>query len=53
MDGEPANEVDFICPDHDFLWVTTVHAGRAYEIAWLDDGGFDSDYLRPFLDRFL
>ena len=53
MDGEPANELDFICTDHDWLWVTAVHAGRAYQIAWLDDGGFDADYLRPFLDRFL
>ena len=53
VDGEPANELDFICPEHDWLWVTAVHAGRAYQIAWLDDGGFDSDYLRPLLDRFL
>ena len=47
VDGELANELDFICPEHDWLWVTAVHAGRAYQIAWLDDGGFDSDYLRP------
>jgi hypothetical protein len=53
VDGEPANEVDFICRDQDWLWVTAVHAGRAYQIAWLDDGGFTAEYLRPFLDQFL
>jgi hypothetical protein len=53
VDGEPANEVDWMCPGHDWLWVTTVHAGRAYQIVWLDDGGFDAAYLRPFLDEFL
>lgn len=53
LDGEQANEVDFICPNHDWLWVTAVHAGRAYQLAWLDDGGFGSDSLRPLLDKFL
>ena len=53
LDRAPANEVDYICPDHDWLWVTAVHAGRAYQVAWLDDGGFDSASLRPLLDKFL
>jgi hypothetical protein len=53
IDGEPANEVDYICKDHDWLWVTAIHGGRAYQIAWLDDGGFDSSSLRALLDRFL
>jgi hypothetical protein len=53
LDGEPANEIDFICPNHNWLWVTAVHAGRAYQIAWLDDGGFGSSSLRPLLDKFL
>ena len=53
LDGGPANEVDFICPAHDWLWVTAIHGGRAYQIAWLDDGGFTAGYLRPFLDQFL
>jgi hypothetical protein len=53
VDGEPADEADVICPAHDWLWVTTVHAGRAYQIAWLDDGGFNAAYLRPLMDEFL
>jgi len=53
VDRERANEVDFICPGRSWLWVTTVHAGQAYQIAWLDDNGFGADYLRPFLDQFL
>jgi len=53
LDGEPANEIDYICRDHDWLWVTAKHAGRDYQVAWLDDGGFSSDSLRPLLDKFL
>jgi hypothetical protein len=53
LDGEPAKEVDYICPDHDWLWVTAIHAGRDYQVTWLDDGGFSSDSLRPLLDKFL
>jgi hypothetical protein len=53
VDGEPASEIDFICPDHNWIWVNTIHAGRAYQIAWLDDGGFDEGKLRPLLDKFL
>jgi hypothetical protein len=53
LDGEPANEVDFQCPGATWLWVTAIHGGRAYQVAWLDDGGFDVDTLRPLLDRFL
>jgi hypothetical protein len=53
VDGEAANEVDFICPGRAWLWVTAVHNGQAYQVAWLDDNGFDPAYLRPFLDQFL
>jgi hypothetical protein len=53
VDGEPASEIDFICPDHNWIWVNTIHGGRAYQIAWLDDGGFDENKLRPLLDKFL
>lgn len=53
LDGEPANEVDFKCPGATWLWVTAIHGGRAYQVAWLDDGGFDVETLRPLLDRFL
>ena len=53
LDGEPANEVDFQCPGATWLWVTAIHGGRAYQVAWLDDGGFEVDTLRPLLDRFL
>jgi hypothetical protein len=53
LDGEPANEIDYICRDHDWLWVTAKHAGRDYQVAWLDDGGFDSGSLQPLLDKFL
>jgi hypothetical protein len=53
VSGEPANEVDFICPGRAWLWATAVHAGWGYQIAWLDDNGFDPGYLRPFLDQFL
>jgi hypothetical protein len=53
LDGEPANEVDFQCPGGTWLWVTAIHGGRAYQVAWLDDGGFEVETLRPLLDRFL
>jgi len=51
--GEPASEIDFICQEHTWLWVNTIHGGRAYQIAWLADGGFDENQLRPLLDKFL
>jgi hypothetical protein len=53
LDGEPATEVDFQCPGGTWLWVTAIHGGRAYQVAWLDDGGFEVETLRPLLDRFL
>jgi hypothetical protein len=53
LDGEPANEVEFQCPGATWLWVTAIHGGRAYQVAWLDDGGFEVDAVRPLLDRFL
>jgi hypothetical protein len=51
--GEPANEADFICPGATWLFVTAIHGGRAYLVAWLDDGGFDSVSVRALLDKFL
>ena len=53
LDGEPATEVDFQCPGATWLWVTAIHGGRTYQVAWLDDGGFEVETLRPLLDRFL
>ena len=53
LDGEPANEADFQCPGGTWLWVTAIHGGRAYQVAWLDDGGFEVETLRPLLDKFL
>ncbi|HEX8025858.1 MAG TPA: hypothetical protein VF484_06625 [Candidatus Limnocylindrales bacterium] len=53
LDGEPANEHDFYCPGGTALWVTAVHGGLAYQVAWLDDGGFTQAQLRPKLDQFL
>jgi hypothetical protein len=35
------------------MWITAVHAGHAWQVVWLDDGGFDLAYLQPIFDRFL
>lgn len=53
VDGEPANEHDYFCAGATALWVTTVHHGLAYQVAWLDDGGFTKAELQPKLDQFL
>jgi len=53
LDGEPAQEADFSCPGGTALWVTAIHHGLAYQVAWLDDGGKQLSELQPKLDQFL
>ena len=53
VDGEAANEVDVVCPERAALWLTTIHAGRAYQVVWLVDAPFTAADLRPAFDRFL
>jgi hypothetical protein len=53
LDGEPAREFDYLCAEHSALWVVAIHDGLAYQVAWLDDGPFTLDDLRPKLDAFL
>jgi hypothetical protein len=53
LDGEPAIEHDFLCPQHTALWLVAIHGGRAYQVAWLDDGPLTTAELRPKFDKFL
>jgi len=53
LDGEPASETDFYCPAHTALWLTAIHRGLAYQVAWLDDGPFTASELQPRFDQFL
>jgi hypothetical protein len=52
LDGEPAHEADFFCPGHSAMWITSIHAGYAFQVAWLDDG-FSVAELQPKFDQFL